>query len=69
MKKTKVDPLINNGDLKLPNGSYSKNHKNVFKNISVFRPHQKAKISKFGHFSNTSALLRVLSNFLSNHCL
>jgi len=28
---TKVGPLINNGDLKLPNGRYSKNHKKFSK--------------------------------------
>jgi len=34
VKKTKVGSLINNSDLKLPNGRYSKKHKKVFKNIS-----------------------------------
>jgi len=29
-KETKVVSLINNGDLKLPNGRYLKNHKNSF---------------------------------------
>jgi len=40
MKKAKVRPLTNNGDFKLPNGRYSKNHEKVFINISVFRQHQ-----------------------------
>jgi len=46
VSKTKVGPLINNGDLKLSNGRYPTNHKKKLKNISVFRPHQKAKVSK-----------------------
>ena len=45
MKKTKVGPLINNSDLKFPNGRYAKNRKKVFKNISVFPPRQRAKLS------------------------
>src|SRR6218665_273567 len=55
VKKTKVGPLINNSDLKLPNGWYSKKHKKVFKNISVFRPRQRAKVSK-----NTIFLIKMM---------
>jgi len=41
MKKTTFGTLINNSGQKLPNGRYSKNRETFFKNISLFRPHQR----------------------------
>ena len=65
MKKTKVGPLINNGDFKLPNGRYSPtNHNKVFQNISVFRPHLSNSILEYFRMLSGFALKATLFSFI-----
>src|SRR6218665_1551073 len=65
-EKTKFGVSKKNYDRKLPNGRYPKTHEKLFKNISVFHPYYRAKISKNTILSR-KRLVFMLLFFISSY--
>jgi len=65
VKKIKFRPLKNNYDRKLPNGRYSKTHKKLLKNISVFAPNRESKFQNVRFLKKNSCFLALI--FICNY--